>query len=116
MQISPKNDLAIVLKNFFETKFPSVVVTMEPPVRDMDIIDQYLFAALNHIYEGRYDLAIQECKIVLDLQPENVLAYKRLGSAYFAIGSKDKAREAWEHALSLSPDDKELKKFIKDLK
>jgi tetratricopeptide (TPR) repeat protein len=116
MQISPKNDLAIVLRNFFETKFTSVVVTMEPPVRDMDIIDQYLFAALNHIYEGRYDLAIQECKIVLDLQPENVLAYKRLGSAYFAIGSKDKAREAWEHALSLSPDDKELKKFIKDLK
>ena len=116
MQISPKNDLAFVLRNFFEKKFPSVVVTMEPPVRDMDIIDQYLFAALNHIYEGRYDLAIQECTIVLDLQPDNVLAYKRLGSAYFAIGSKEKARESWESALSLSPDDKELKKFIKDIK
>lgn len=116
MQLSPKNDLAIVLRNFFEKKFPSVIVTMEPPVRDMDIIDQYLFAALNHIYEGRYDLAIQECTIVLDLQPDNVLAYKRLGSAYFAIENREKAREAWEEALSLSPDDKELKTFIKNLK
>lgn len=115
VQLSPGNDLSYVLKNFFEIKFPSVVVTMEPPVRDMDIIDQYLFAALNHIYEGRYDLAIQECNIVLDLQPNNVLAYKRLGSAYFAIGSKEKARESWKSALALSPDDRELKKFIKDL-
>ena len=116
VQLSPNNDLAYVIRNFFEIKFPSVVVSMEPPVRDMDIIDQYLFAALNHIYEGRYDLAIQECTIVLDLQPNNVLAYKRLGSAYFAIESKEKARESWERALTLSPDDRELKKFIKDLR
>ena len=82
----------------------------------MNIIDQYLFAALNHIYEGRYDLAIQECTIVVELQPKNILAWKRLGSGYYAIGKKDKARETWERALKMAPDDSELKQFIKQTK
>jgi Flp pilus assembly protein TadD len=79
----------------------------------MNIIDQYLFGALNHIYEGRYDLAIQQTSIVIGLQPTNVLALKRLGSAYFAIGNKTKARAAWEKALKIAPDDAELKTFLR---
>jgi cytochrome c-type biogenesis protein CcmH/NrfG len=58
-------------------------------------------------------LTIQECNLVLELEPKNVLALKRLGSAHFAMGRKDKAREAWEMALAISPKDSELKGFIK---
>ena len=57
-----------------------------------------------------------ECTIVIELQPNNILAWKRLGSAYFAIGKKDKARETWERALKIAPDDVELKQFIKQAK
>jgi Flp pilus assembly protein TadD len=89
---------------------------MEPPVGDMNIIDQYLFTALNHIYDGRYDLAIQKCTIVIELQPNNILAWKRLGSGYYAIGKKDKAKETWEKALKVAPDDPELKQFIRAAK
>jgi len=114
-QLSPTS-LTIAVKSFLELKYVSILSTMEAPVGDMNIIDQYLFAALNHIYEGRYDLAIQECTIVIELQPTNILAWKRLGSGYYAIGKKDKARETWERALKYAPDDAELKQFIKSIK
>lgn len=114
-QLNPSS-LTIAVKGFLELKFVSILSTMEAPVGDMNIVDQYLFAALNHIYEGRYDLAIQECTIVIELQPGNILAWKRLGSGYYAIGKKDKARESWEKALKIAPDDAELKQFIKQIK
>jgi tetratricopeptide (TPR) repeat protein len=114
-QLNPTS-LTIAVKGFLELKYASILSTMEAPVGDMNIVDQYLFAALNHIYEGRYDLAIQECTIVIELQPRNILAWKRLGSGYYAIGKKDKARETWEKALKIAPDDSELKQFIKQIK
>jgi tetratricopeptide (TPR) repeat protein len=114
-QLNPSS-LTIAVKGFLELKYVSILSTMEAPVGDMNIVDQYLFAALNHIYEGRYDLAIQECTIVIELQPGNILAWKRLGSGYYAIGKKDKARESWEKALKITPDDAELKQFIKQIK
>ncbi|MHB8845443.1 MAG: tetratricopeptide repeat protein [Nitrospirota bacterium] len=114
-QLNPSS-LTIAVKSFLELKYVSILSTMEAPVGDMNIIDQYLFAALNHIYEGRYDLAIQECTIVIELQPSNILGWKRLGSGYYAIGKKDKARETWERALKIAPNDTELKQFIKSAK
>jgi tetratricopeptide (TPR) repeat protein len=116
VQLDPQNTTAVAIRNLLERKYVAVMTTMEAPAGDMNIIDQYLFAALNHIYDGRYDLSIQESSIVIELQPDNVLAWKRLGSAYYAIGKKDKAREAWETALKISPDDVELKQFIKQTK
>lgn len=115
-QLEPDNRVAISVRDFLESKHVSAVRTMEPPARNMNIIDQYLFASLNHIYEGRYDLAVEMCGIVLELQPDNVLAWKRLGSAYLALGKKEKAREAWQKALVIAPNDAELKKFISQTK
>ena len=114
-QLDPTS-LTIAVKGFLELKYASILSTMEAPVGDMNIIDQYLFAALNHIYEGRYDLAIQECTVVVELQPKNILGWKRLGSGYYAIGKKDKARDTWERALKIAPNDAELKQFIKQIK
>ncbi len=111
-----QSSLTTAIKDFLERKYASNLSTMEGPVGDMNIIDQYLFAALNHIYDGRYDLSIQECTVIIELQPENILAWKRLGSAYYAIGKKDKAKETWEKALKVAPDDTELKQFIRQIK
>jgi tetratricopeptide (TPR) repeat protein len=116
VQLEPENTVIIAIRDFIEREHVSVIRTMEKPGTDMNITDQYLFAALNHIYEGRYDLAIQECSLVIELEPANVLALKRMGSAYFAMGRKDKAKKAWNDALKLTPDDKELKQFIRHAK
>jgi tetratricopeptide (TPR) repeat protein len=113
VQLEPDNTLVLTIRDFIESKHISIIRTMEPPVEDMNMIEQYLFASLNHIYEGRYDLSIQECSIVLELEPKNVLALKRLGSAYFAMGRKSKARQSWKKALKLAPRDSELKEFIR---
>lgn len=112
-QLAPSNTQAQAVRAFLETRFPTELMTLESPMRDMNIIDQYLFSALNSIYVGRYDFAVQVCSIIIAIDPANVLAYKRLGSAYYAMERKDKARQAWERALQLKPDDSELKQFIK---
>ncbi len=116
VQLDPMNTNALAIKNFMEQKYAPLLSSMDSPIGDMNIIDQYLFAALNHIYEGRYDRSIQESHIVIELQSDNVLAWKRLGSAYFAMGNKDKARNAWKTALKIAPKDAELKQFIKQTK
>jgi tetratricopeptide (TPR) repeat protein len=116
VQLDPMNTNALAIKNFMERKYASLLSSMDSPIGDMNVIDQYLFSALNHIYEGRYDRSIQESSIVIELQPDNVLAWKRLGSAYFAMGKKDKARNAWKTALKIAPKDAELKQFIKQTK
>ncbi len=116
VQLEPENATILALMDHMERENFAVVRTMAPPVDEMNVVDQYLFTALNNIYEGRYDLAVQECGIVLELEPENILAMKRLGSAYYALGRAGKAKKAWQKALRLSPNDSELKGFIKQLR
>lgn len=115
-QLDSENRLVSSIRDFLEREHLDVVRSMEPPVKDMNIINQYLFAALNNIYEGRYDLAIQNCSLIIAVQPENTLAWKRLGSGYYAMGEKKKAQDAWARALKLAPEDAELKQFMKEFK
>lgn len=116
LQLDPESMLISAIKGLLEREHSNIIHTLDAPTADMNIIEQYLFLALNHIYEGRYDRAIQKCTIVSELQPGNITALKRLGSAYYAIGRRDKAREAWTKALRLAPNDASLKKFIEKTK
>jgi len=84
------------------------------------LIDHKLYKALNFIYDGHYDLAIQETKEVLEIEPENILALKRLGSALYALGTSQNkpetvkiAQETWEKASKLAPNDTEIQEFLK---
>jgi tetratricopeptide (TPR) repeat protein len=76
------------------------------------LVDFKLRLTLEAIYDGRYLSAIDECTDVLDLEPKNVLALTRLGSAYFAMNEKDKARQIWTKALQLDANNEVLKKFL----
>ena len=51
------------------------------------LVDQKLHDALQAIYEGRYDVAIQKCDEVLRIEPSNVIAIGRMGAAFFFTGS-----------------------------
>ncbi|GAJ13873.1 unnamed protein product, partial [marine sediment metagenome] len=53
-------------------------------------------------------LAILECQEVLELEPNNTLALSRLGSAYYVIGQKEKAKELWLRVLEIEPENKEV--------
>lgn len=71
-----------------------------------------LHRSVAYFQDGKYDLAIKECQQVVELDPNNALAYTRLGSAYYAVGMKDKAIEAWRRALEIDPSNRELQEFL----
>ncbi|MEE9315930.1 MAG: PorV/PorQ family protein [bacterium] len=78
----------------------------------MSLVDQKLYNALNYFYEGKYDMTIREAHDVLSLEPNNALAYKRIGSAFFAMGQREKAKQAWNRSLQMNPADKTLRDFL----
>ena len=56
---------------------------------------------------------------MLEVEPENVLALKRLGSALYCLGKAEnkpdvleQGRAVWKKAVKLSPDDQEIKEFL----
>lgn len=115
-QLAPDNSLAQTIRDFIESRNSRTIRLLDAPVKEMDIVEQYLFAALNHIYEGRYDLAVEESGIVLKLTPNSIMAMKRMGSAYYLMGKKAQAGEVWRRALKITPDDDELQGFLDALK
>lgn len=78
----------------------------------MGVLEHKRYVALNYIYDGRYTLAVPLLERVLQLDPDDATALKRLGSAHFALKDKAKAREYWERALTVKPDDSQLKVFL----
>jgi len=88
----------------------------EPEIaKGMTLVDQKLYQSLNYFYEGKYDLAIKEAQDVLVLEPNNALAYKRIGSAFYALGDTQKAVQNWKKSLELDPSDENLRSFISKL-
>jgi len=96
-----------IVKDEFSAKYRELRL-----IKGMNLVEQKLYSALKNIYNARYDLAIIECNEVLDLEPENVLALTRLGSAYYALGKKAKGIEVWKEALKYDPDNKDIREFI----
>jgi tetratricopeptide (TPR) repeat protein len=84
------------------------------PVSGMSIVDQKLYECLMAFRQKDYSKVIGICEEVLILEPNNILAYKRLGSAFYALGDKEKAVQTWRKALRISPDES-LKKMIQDI-
>ncbi|HAH06969.1 MAG TPA: hypothetical protein DCM05_10675 [Elusimicrobia bacterium] len=68
--------------------------------------------ALSHIYGYKGYAAVQTLNEILALEPEDLISLKRLGSAYYTLGKREQAKEAWTRALRLAPDDAQLKKFL----
>ena len=84
------------------------------PVSGMSLVDQKLYECLIAFRKKDYSKVISLCEEVLILEPKNVLAFKRLGSAFFALGDKEKAVQTWRRALKIAPDDT-LKQMITEI-
>jgi tetratricopeptide (TPR) repeat protein len=78
----------------------------------MKFMEYKRFVALHHIYDGKGHSAVQTLSETLALEPDDLISLKRLGSAYYTLGKREQAREAWTRALRLAPDDAQLKKFL----
>ena len=78
----------------------------------MNLVDKSLYDSLNYFYDGKYEQALKLAQDVLILEPNSALAYKRIGSAFFAIGEKDKAVANWRKSIELDPTDEKLRQFV----
>lgn len=100
------------LYNIVAREFPETASGMRI-LPDITIIDQLLQDALDFIRTGRYIQAIGTLQRVLQLEPGNIPALTRMGSAYWAMEKKDVAKKNWEKVLELDPDNKEVLEFMK---
>ncbi len=106
-------DIAVArLYNVIAREFPETASGMRI-LPDITIIDQLLQDALDFIRTGRYIQAIATLQRVLQLEPGNIPALTRMGSAYWAMDKKDIARKNWERVLELDPNNKEVLQFMK---
>lgn len=64
------------------------------------------------VYQRRFGPAVESLRDALWLEPNNPVAWTRLGSAYFAMGDKPRAGAAWKKALELNPSDEKLRQFM----
>ena len=79
------------------------------------LTQQVLTQALTSFRGQQYDETVSLCQRVISLEPNSSLAYKRLGSALYALHQFDGAKDAWQKAMAYEKDLTEkdqLKAFI----
>lgn len=110
-QLNPADPNAGRLRALIIRAFPldAYELKLLPGVK---LTDQKLQEALEAIYAGKYIAAVSTCKEVLDLEPDNILAMIRMGSAYWAMGMEDQARKVWRTAQERDPSNDVLRKFL----
>jgi tetratricopeptide (TPR) repeat protein len=64
--------------------------------------------------QRRFTAAIEACRQMALVMPENELAWQRLGWAYLAAGRRRQARAAYDKALALDPHDQTLRDLIQE--
>jgi hypothetical protein len=76
------------------------------------LVKEKLKKAARYFYIQQFDMAGKECSEATLLDDANVMAWTRLGSAYYMMGDKDKARKAYQRALELKPGDPVISQFM----
>ena len=108
----PKDASVGRLYNIIAKEFPETAANLRI-LPGITVIDQLLQDALDFIRTGRYIQAVSTLQRVLQLEPDNIPALTRMGSAYWAMEKKDIARANWQKVLDLDPENKEVMMFLK---
>jgi len=114
IELSPKNETFQKILELFEKENPSLK-TKDHKTPDTSIIEYKRNLSLQYIYNSQFYPAIKEIEEILQLEPKDVVSLKRLGSVYLKLKKYQQARKVWDKALKISPDDAQLKEYIKAL-
>ena len=113
----PRNDSLLSLLNMIEKEAKVSELTKKPEGPQIfTYIDQKTYDSRQAIYEGKYDLAMKRSQDILDLEPNNETALEIMGSAFYLMDQPDKARIIWERVLELNPNNRMVRKFLKQVK
>ncbi|MFH2202944.1 MAG: PorV/PorQ family protein [Elusimicrobiota bacterium] len=112
--MKPEDETLLKLLNYIEKEAKVGEITRNVQgVQRFTFVDQKLYDARQAIYDGKYDLAIRRIQDVLDLEPNNITALEIMGSAFFLMEDKAKARAVWSRVLEIDPENKVVSQFIK---
>ncbi len=115
LNLAPDDSNIMRLLSTIEEKTGIRAEKIESPA-GTTIVDKLHNESLIAFRKRDYATVVKLCEEILLLEPEDVLAYKRLGSAFYAMGERDKAIQMWEQALKLNPKDDKLRKLIDTIK
>ncbi len=90
-------------------------VDRSQPASGLTLVDKMQYESLIAFKKKDYAETIKLCEDILLLEPDNALALKRMGSAFYALGEKEKAKKMWQRSLEISYD-KKLDELIKKIK
>ena len=76
------------------------------------LIKEKLRKAAAAFYMQKFNISVKECEEAVLLDDTSAGVWTRLGSSYFMMGDKAKAKAAYMKALELNPNDKVVKQFI----
>lgn len=111
---NPKDEKTLTLLNVVEKEAGVSELTRRADgPEQFTFVDQKLYDARQAIYDGKYDLAIRRAQDVLDLEPNNVTALEIMGSAFFMMEEKSKAKAVWRRVIEIDPNNKVVGEFIK---
>jgi len=114
LSLEPENFTIERLLNRLEEK-TGIKAEKTTPMTGLTIVEQKLYESLIYFRKKDFWKVVKLCEEILVLEPDNVDAYKRMGSAFYSLGEKEKAKELWKKALEIKPDPK-LESFIRKLK
>ncbi|MBI4051362.1 MAG: PorV/PorQ family protein [Elusimicrobia bacterium] len=111
-----RDDKVLTLLNFIEKEAGISEITRKPEGPEIfTLVDQKIYDARQAIYDGKYDLAIRRAQDVVDLEPNNETAWEIMGSAFFLMDQKEKAKAIWKKVLEINPNNKVVQEFLKQL-
>ena len=93
---------------------PSMQKTL--PAEGKAELNRMISAAISLHDAGEYEKALEILAEVVEIDPENALAYRIQGNCYYTLGDHDAARQAYERSLQLNPEDTKLRDFLQGLK
>jgi len=113
----PKNDRLLSLLNMVEKEANVSEQTRKPEGPELfTYIDQKTYDARQSIYDGKYDLAMKRAQDILDLEPNNETALEIMGSAFYLMDQKEKARVMWEKVVEINPNNNIVRQFLQQIK
>jgi len=101
-------------RQFFKSKkFLEYVFDLKVGMYKVENMEaKYWNRSSTSFYGGNYLSAIEDLNILAYIERNNPAVYERLGSSYYMSGQKKQAISAWETAMFLDPNNKDLQKLI----
>lgn len=114
-EAAPSEKLYESLLALLYEEYPSLT-TADAVTPGMKLLEYKHYIALHQIYDAKHHQAVLTLNEILMFEPGDVMALKRLGSAYYSLNRMDDAQAAWTAALRLAPKDKTLEHFLGKIK